>query len=668
MHRSQAQLKLKQTFGHNSFREGQWETIEKVLHGKRVLLIEKTGFGKSLCYQFPATHLPGLTVIFSPLIALMRDQVNKLQSLGIAAACINSEQEEEENERVLERAKRGQLKILYIAPERQENQAWIDAVRQMTLSMVVIDEAHCISTWGHDFRPSFRRIVNLVRLLPAHMPVLATTATATAKVQEDIVRQIGKPIEVVRGDLMRPNFDLSVVKVNNEHEKLMWLGQHMPGLTGNGVIYTGTRVNTDIYARWLRYLNVDSIAYNAGLDGDSRREIERGLLDNRWKCVVSTNALGMGIDKPDLRFIIHTQVPVSPIHYYQEIGRAGRDGKPAQLILLFAPEDLELPRAFIEGAKPSLKKYDQVINALSREPLGQFNLIRRTNLKQTEVRVIVSDLMDQGIVRQVVQGKRKTYELVPGAPALDTAPFESLRQHKMAQLDEMIRYMDTGGCRMAFLRNYLGDKWSGQCGKCDNDTGNQQHLEVSTYWEGKVKGFHDSFFPILEVESKASRMTNGVAASYYGFSEVGSAIHRSKYEGGGDFPDFLLRQTLRAYRKTFGNKIYDLVLYVPPTKSGELVKNFAHKVGRTLKFPVSDDLIKTRLTDPQKIFQTGILKRDNVKGAFEYVGKQSLEGKRILLIDDIFDSGHTLKEIGRYLSKQGAVEITPLVIAKTIGQ
>ena len=255
----------------------------------------------------------------------MRDQVKALNSKGISARYINSEQSPEENSNTIQEALAGKVKILYIAPERQENQEWIEATRRMNLSMVVIDEAHTISVWGHDFRPAFRRIINLVRLLPQSLPILATTATATKRVQNDIERQIGGRLTTIRGSLIRNNFHLYVIKVHSEDEKMVWLAQNLNNLQGTGLIYTGTRVDTEIYAKWLVFNGLNVVNYNAGHDGETRKEIENGLMQNKYKCVVSTNALGMGIDKPNIRFIIHTQIPASPIHYYQEIGRAGRD-------------------------------------------------------------------------------------------------------------------------------------------------------------------------------------------------------------------------------------------------------------------------------------------------------------------------------------------------------
>lgn len=258
MTRTEAEVKLQLLFGFQHFHDLQWQVIEQLLAGKRILLIEKTGFGKSLCFQFPATQLKGITI-----------------------------------------------------------------------AMVVIDEAHCISIWGQSFRPNYRRIVNLVKLLPKNFPVLAATATATPRVQADIIEQVGSDLIPLRGQLLRFNLGLFVVHVQTEDEKFFWLAEYLPKLSKPGIIYTGTQANTDIFSNWLHFLGFNSAAYSGRLDADSRIRIEQGFNANQYDCVVATNALGMGIDKPDIRFIIHTQITQSPIHYYQEIGRAGRDNKKA---------------------------------------------------------------------------------------------------------------------------------------------------------------------------------------------------------------------------------------------------------------------------------------------------------------------------------------------------
>jgi ATP-dependent DNA helicase RecQ len=713
MNRQEAGVKLKQIFGFDSFFDDQWKAIDRVLKKKRVLLIEKTGFGKSLTFQFPATQFDGLTIIFSPLIALMRDQIKSLNEKGIKVGLINSEQTDDENSLTIQNAINNKLKILYIAPERQENSVWQEAVSKMNISFVVVDEAHCISSWGHDFRPAFRRIINLMQVLPSNIPVLATTATATVNVAEDIKNQIGGDIELIRGDLLRENLKLNVVHVKSEEDKMAWISNYLQEVNGNGIVYTGTRSTAEIFSKWCESEKLNTIYYHAGLDSDSRKLVEKEWMSNEYKAIISTNALGMGIDKADIRFIIHTQITQSPIHYYQEIGRAGRDGKTAEIFLLFNPKDTDLPLSFINSARPSTDKYQRVINALMQEPLGEKNLMKATNLKQTQVRTIKEDLLDQKIIREVKYGSSKKYEYQYNAPQLDKTAFEALRSHRLKEFDKMVEYTNTDKCKMLYLCNYLGDKNSNNCEICDSCLDNKNHFTINENDKDKIKQFQDNFFPILNTAiiktkkineqryqvkflgnkfegwidnekitrdiyfknktifdeliqkiKKESKIIDGIASSYYGFSNVGAIIHKCKYENGGDYPIILLKQTLRAFGKTFKEQNFDLVLFVPPTKSGKLVENFANKIASTLKLPIAP-LVKIKETKEQKIFQNGALKTENIKDAFDI--NIDIIDKSILLIDDIFDSGATIKEIGKMLTNKGAKIIAPLVIAKTIG-
>ena len=285
-------------------------------------------------------------------------------------------------------------------------------------------------------------------------------------------------------------------------------------------------------------------------------------MSNKWKAVVSTNALGMGIDKSDIRFIIHTQIPASPIHYYQEIGRAGRDGKPTKLILFYnstkdengIEEDYKLPKAFIDGGRPSIKNYNKVINVLKQEQLGERQIMKTTNLKQTQVRVIKADLIEQGIIKEVIYGRSKKYEYQFNAPELNTKAFDELREQKLSELSSMIEYVITGNSRMKFLCDYLGDKSHNLYQNCDNTTLEPLTLNLKQSTIQKLQDFRESYFPELIVESKYSNIVNGIASSYYGVSSVGAALHRSKYENGGDFPDFLLKLTLKHFEKNMVKK------------------------------------------------------------------------------------------------------------------
>lgn len=729
--REEAERRLKLTFGFEHFQDEQWNVISRILNGERVLMIQRTGFGKSLCYQFPATQFDGVTVIFSPLIALMRDQVNFLIKKGISAAYINSQHTPEENLEIIEKAKSGEIKILYIAPERLENDLWNQATSEIKFSMVVIDEAHTISMWGHDFRPSFRKIISLVNLLPAHLPVLAVTATATKEVQKDIEAQIGGKITTIRGSLLRKNLRLRVIHVKSEEEKMIWLAKNLNSLPGSGLIYTGTRTSTEDYAGWLNYVGIKSTLYNAGLDSDNRKSIETGLMNNAWKCIVSTNALGMGVDKPDIRFVIHTQIPESPIHYYQEIGRAGRDGKLSDIILFYNEDkDLELPNSFIEKARPSEGKYKKVLECLSQATLSRDDILKKTNIKDDQFITIKADLIEMKIIREVKSGKDKFFEMVMNAPEFDYHSFDQQKAVKLKHLASMVEYVHTQKPRMQFLCEYLDSEDNVEYKNCDNTGEEKLFVEHDQDLENKLQIYHESKFPILNLafnplykeitkedgekyrlkmyvryphtyefrrgdeligeyfekinwtdfteaerpkaeeildnyKKVKSHITNGAAASYYGVSNVGSVIHKCKYENGGDFPEHLVNLLYKAFSKAFGKYEYDLILYVPPTRSGDLVKHLAENFAQKAGIPISHSMKKPKETQEQKMFQNKVSKQANISNAFNI--DEDVNGKNIILIDDIYDSGATVIEISQMLSKKGAKFVTPLVLAKTVG-
>lgn len=646
-------------------------------------MVEKTGFGKSLCYQFPAMLMQGITVVFSPLVALMQDQVRSLEERGISAECLNHMQSSQAQDSILNKAKEGKIKILYISPERQANNRWREAVMPgngMRIAMVVIDEAHTISQWGHDFRPAFRRIGDLVRLLPKTTPVMAVTATATTRVQEDIAAQIstcgGSDITLIRGELCRENLRLYVVRVKSSEEKMAWLAEYIPKMDGCGIVYTGTRVEAEIDAAWLKSRGIKAECYHAGLDSEVRTHIQKGMMTNRYKCIVSTNALGMGIDKQDIRFIVHTQMPQSPINYYQEIGRAGRDGAEAQVVLLFNDThvitdkygvvyaDQELPNAFIDGGRPSEKTYQRVIDLVRCQRLTERGIVKELNLKQAPARTILSDLEDQCVIRYVQDGKKRVIEYAGGT--LDVECFERLRNQKREDLKMMTDYVFSKEARMQFLCKFLEDCHTVEAKGCDNTTEKPMPLTPNPVLLSEVFRFTEQFHPMLTVETKSSNLRNGAAASYYGASNVGKLIHKSKYENGGDFSGKLADLTEDAFRKSLPPMRFDKIIYVPPTTHGDLVRNFATEMGRRLGIKVCHGLFKKRVIKEQKVFQNRWLKQENVDGAFD-IEESLVSGQNILQIDDVFDSGNTIKEIGKMLTHKGAENIVPLVIARTVG-
>ncbi|MBI1315360.1 RecQ family ATP-dependent DNA helicase [bacterium] len=461
LQRTQAIQILQTLFGHADFHDRQWELIDHLFQRKRVLSIERTGFGKSLVFQFAATQLPGLTLVFSPLVALMHDQVHALESRGIAAAFLNHTQSASEQKAVLDKVQRGGIKLLYVAPERDADRAWELLLKTLPLSMVVIDEAHCVSVWGHDFRPAYRRISEVVARLPVGTPLFACTSTATQRTEEDICRQLGSGnahagIEIVRGDLSRANLKTEVVIVEPMEDKdtlvLRRLRQELhEGSTG--LVYVGTRKEAERFAVFLHRQGIEAVYYHGGMNGGLRRSVEEQWKQGRFKVVVSTNALGMGIDKPDIRFVYHLQIPASPLHYYQEIGRAGRDGLPASAVLFYHPKDDRLIQRFIDTAQPAKERYLRCIEALS-QGFSEWGLQRKLRLGEDTWRTMKQELLDQGIL--ALHNGKAVYQ--QDHPAFQTLHLENLRLAKLSEFEAMKRYIQWKGDRMKFLVLYLGQR------------------------------------------------------------------------------------------------------------------------------------------------------------------------------------------------------------------
>lgn len=509
------------------------------------------------------------------------------------------------------------------------------------------------------------------------IPVIATTATATNRVVDDILEQIPGDVELIRGNLIRDNFKLYIIRVSEDDAKFTCTSDIVRKESGFGIIYTGTRSDTDKVANFLNLEGISCTPYHAGKDKDSRKSKETGMMKNQWKCMTATNALGMGVDKKDITFIIHTQMPQSPIHYYQEIGRAGRDNRPVNIYLLYNESDKNLPLYFINNARPDKKRYDKVIEALRKEPLGQQDIMRHTGFTQTPVKVIINDLLDQNIIIKTEEKRKTIFEYRYGASSVDYGLFEEYRKYNLEQLNKMIGYINTSKCRMKYLCEYLDDTDVNDCGKCDNCRNENFIYKFDEKKQERVKLFYDQFHPIIQLVSEKEshkpinerkvKLVNGIAFSYYGTSKVGKIVHNCKYESGGDFPNIIIKGMCDTFMKFYKHEEFDFIMYVPPTESGDLVKNLAIQIGKRLNIPVNHNLIKLKATKPQKEFENSILKNDNLKNVFCVNSSEEIEGKNILLIDDVCDSKATLKEIGRLLSKLNVNKILPLVIAKTVG-
>ncbi|HEY0698254.1 MAG TPA: DEAD/DEAH box helicase, partial [Micromonospora sp.] len=487
--REQAEAVLRRLAGEQArLRDDQWRAIEAlVVDKRRVLCVQRTGWGKSAVY-FVATALlrsgvmsppggAGPTVIVSPLLALMRNQVEAAARAGIRARTINSANLDEWDA-ISAEIHDGAVDVLLISPERLNNPDFRDNVLPRlaaTTGLLVVDEAHCVSDWGHDFRPDYRRLRTFLAGLPAGTPVLATTATANSRVTDDVAEQLGDAL-VLRGPLDRESLRLGVLDLPSPAHRLGWLADHLEGLPGSGIIYTLTVGAAGETAEFLRSRGYPVAAYTGQADDADRRAAEQDLLDNKIKALVATSALGMGFDKPDLGFVVHLGAPPSPIAYYQQVGRAGRGVRSAEVLLLPGPEDQAIWRYFASLAFPPEEQVRAVLAALDTgRPLSTQALEPIVDLRRTRLELMLKVLDVDGAVRRVRGGW-----LATGQPwVYDGARLRRVAEARTAEQAAMRGYVTTGDCRMEYLRRCLDDPGATPCGRCDRCAGARFEPTVS---------------------------------------------------------------------------------------------------------------------------------------------------------------------------------------------
>ncbi|MGI8800630.1 MAG: RecQ family ATP-dependent DNA helicase [Solirubrobacteraceae bacterium] len=664
-----------------SFRDGQSEAIADLVVGRRrVLCVQATGWGKSAVY-FVATAMlraggRGPTVLISPLLALMRNQIAAASRLGLRAMTVNSTNRDEW-EVVRSALAADEVDLLLISPERLNNPAFREGMLPLFMARVgllVVDEAHCVSDWGHDFRPDYRRIRDVLAGLSDDVAVLCTTATANDRVVADVGEQLRigsdeQHLTMYRGPLARASLRLEVVKLPNPAHRLAWLATWIPRFTGSGIVYCLTKRDTDTVADWLGQAGISAVAYSGDVSDAERVEAEARLLANDVKAVVATSALGMGYDKPDLGFVVHYQAPSSAIAYYQQVGRAGRGVELAHVVLLRGAEDRAIQDFFIESAFPPRLLVYQVLATLGDEPLSVPALQVEVNLGRGRIEALLKVLDVEGAVRRVGSGWIRT-----GADwTYDTARYEQVTALRRAEQRAMFSLGEDGRCLMAALQAELDDPAAAPCGRCSVCTGARFAGPLDPELAARAQRLLRSQPLVLPVRRQIPRtgdrpgrrlgagllLGEGRALSRAGDADWDRLVAAGRRAG--RFDDQLVTACRELIDRWAPTPPPRWVCSVPSRRSGELVPDFARRLAALLALPFVDALARVGDGPPQREMRNAAQQVANVRGQFTVSGPLTAEAG--LLVDDVRSSGWTLTMVGAQLRQAGAGDVHPLVLS-----
>ncbi len=662
------------------FHPGQLEAIKDVVADRaRVLCVQRTGWGKSAVY-FIATALlreagAGPTLIVSPLLALMRNQIAAAERLGLRAHTINSTNREEWDE-VRDRLAAGTIDLLLISPERLNNPRFREDMLPLfarSVGLLVIDEAHCISDWGHDFRPDYRRVSDMLDALAPGVAVLGTTATANDRVVADVVAQLGaedrEPLRTYRGPLARSSLRLETLELPRPAERLAWLAANLPRMNGSGIVYTLTKRDADQVAGFLSAQGIPAVPYSGEQETGDRIDAEDRLLRNEIKAVVATSALGMGYDKPDLTFVVHYQAPGSVVSYYQQIGRAGRGVEHADIVLLRGGEDRRIQDFFIEQAFPDRERVSAVLAEL--ETAGEDGRTTRelmavVNLGMGRIEAMLKILDVEGAVART--GSR--WRLVPGADwNYDGERYAQVTALRRAEQRAMAAFGADGRCLMRVLQEELDDPSPQDCGRCSVCARPRFDAPLDRALV-EAAGRHLRSTPIeLEVRKMAPDaggvmrkipadvlVEPGWALARFGDGGWWPALERGLDSG--EFPEDVVQAMADVVRRAGG---VDWITSVPSVRLGDVVSRLGARIAEALSVPYVELVARADERPPQREMANAAQQAANVRGAFRIVATPP-PGLGALL-DDRRISGWTLAMVGGQLRRAGAERVLPLALA-----
>ena len=651
--------------------------------------MERTGWGKSAVY-FVATRIlrnrgQGPALIVSPLLALMRNQIEAAERLGIRAETINSANNDEWPQ--LQQAVRsGEVDALLISPERLANEDFVNDVLMPiagNIGLLVVDEAHCISDWGHDFRPDYRRLVNILRSMPDNMPVVGTTATANDRVINDVQAQLGN-INVQRGPLMRQSLALQTMRVPSQSIRLAWLAEHLKDLPGTGIIYTLTKRDADQVSAWLNRNGIAAKPYYSGVTGNGfadsnayRQHLEDLLLGNGIKALVATTALGMGYDKPDLGFVVHYQAPGSIIAYYQQVGRAGRAIDHAVCVLMSGQEDDDIHDWFRSSAFPDEQWVGSILKVLEQgDGMSLRQLEEVVNLRRGQIEQALKFLSMETPAPVFRDGAR--WHRTAVHYRMDLERIRRLTAQRRVEWNEIGAFLDEPGCLMEFLARSLDDKDPQPCGKCANCAGDPI---VARSYKRRLEEDAVRFLRRSETDLRCKKWVARDAFVQYGFegrltdglqAEKGRALSRWNDTGWGElvaegkrrghFDDDLVAaaaEMIRSRWRPMPGPAW--ITCVPSRNRPDLVPDFAARLGEKLGLPFLPLIEKAKDNEPQKVQQNRFHQCRNLDGVFTVVGKPSSEP--VLLVDDVVDSTWTMTVVAALLRRSGSGPVWPLALA-----
>ncbi len=666
---------------HAQFHEDQDRAIQHVVEGSgSLLVVQKTGWGKSNVYFIAAKLLreqgAGPALLISPLLSLMRNQIAAARRMGVRAETINSSNTQDWEE-IIGKVHRDEVDILLISPERLANLKFREQVLGVVaqdIVFLVVDEAHCISDWGHDFRPDYRRIERLVQLFPTNLRLLATTATANRRVMNDLREILGPNLHVMQGNLNRSSLTLQTIRIPDPFQRMAWLAEWLPRMRGSGIVYVLTVRDAERLTGWLkrRALNVE--VYTGQMENEDRVHLENLLLQNRVKALIATVALGMGFDKPDLGFVIHYQAPGSVVSYYQQVGRAGRDHNDAYGILLSGREETDILDYFIRSSFPTPTEAEKIIEALERSPdgLSTYELQNEVNVKPTRLTQATKILALESPAPLVQQGSK--WQLTP--TQLSASFWERIRrltELRKEEQEQMQEYVSLQSGHMEFLIAALdgdpGDVGPSRLPRLPAST-NPQLMQVA---ERFLRNSMGTISPRKKWPTAMGtpeyngsipqelQACPGKSLCDWNDEGWGLEVSRGKYTTG-QFSDDLVQACADLVRKWAPHPYPQWVTCIPSRRSPNLVPNFARRLALALKLPFLSSLIKMGDHPPQKEMANSAHQCRNLIGAMQ-TDSQSVHRGPVLLVDDIVDSGWTFTMAASLLRKAGSGAVWPLALA-----